>query len=315
MIFLLCDFFIGDLDKRQAAYEKRGKKDGYDLDDWLRAEQIVTRNRIRDNIKMVAELAGIIVIIISFCSYKATLQISNQQLEQAKELYELQNKPILTIEEVGWYPQKSLADVALRIRMRIYNHGKSITNEARVLKDIVLRIKTDTLQRFPNFLSDIRNISEHIVDVDKDKRIQEYVSYRKKPFEDISKYISETKDRVTSDEIIAYFSNEYKEKGYEFIKYSDSVGNSFIVPPGYIDKETSRSISIADFENEILKDGGDILVFYYAIEYIGPLKTKKYVIHYIGCYESLEGRKDTYMGRYWFPHSTSFSEEVKILKE
>lgn len=298
--------------KAHEFYEKRGRKDGYDLDDWLRAEIVICKNPVK-----WAELANIFGVIIalaaltvSFCSYKGTLVQSEKQLEQAKELYELQNRPVLVIKNAGWYPAKTLADVGIRIKIPIYNGGKTIPSEARVIKDIFLRIKTDTLERFPNFKSDM--IPSEQVDVSQDKRIKEYIAYREKPFKDIKEYIFRKKEQTNGPEIIEHFSEGYKKEGYVFEPYSDLASRDcgMIIPGETVWKETGRSISIPRFEDEILNPGGDIIIFYYAIEYLGPLKMKKYITHYIGCYESMHGQKEMRGDNYPFIYSTISEKEV-----
>jgi len=263
-------------------------------------------------------IATVLTVVIMFRSFIATLNMSKEQLKQSERLYELQNRPIVLINHAGWYPVQVLSgDVGLRIRVHVSNYGKIPTSEAKVIKDIVLRVSTDTLTRFPFFIEDVNKINERL-DPTKEKRIVErYLPYRMKPFNDISEYVLEKKGDVTSEDIIKHFSDKYKVQGYSFIPYADlSYKKYIIIPPGDMDLETGRSVSVANFENEILKDGGDILLFYYAIEYTGPLKINKYVVNYIGCYDSFQGAnlkdKD---GKYLFSYQKYFSDEFEIGKK
>lgn len=259
-------------------------------------------------------LIMLLSVSLAYESIENTLNVSTNQLEQSEKLYELQNRPIISVKEVEWYPrQVQSGDIGLKIDVHIVNDGKSLASEAKIIKDVVLRIRTDTLSRFPNFIEDVNTASETL-DIDKDKRFYEkYMPYRRAPFEDINKYILENRGDVTSDSIIKHFSEDYKQKGYTFIPYADlNYRGYFIFPPGETVLITGRSVSVVDFENDILKDGGDILIFYYAIEYKGPLKIKKYITHNIVCYDSFFGSKiKNKDGKYNFTYKSSILDEIE----
>lgn len=280
------------------------RKVGITLYNWLSA-----------NATLIMALAMIASVWLSYISLQRTMDISTRQLKQSNEFYELQNRPNVSIEKAWWYPLKVLSgDTGLRLRMRVVNYGKIPTSEAKIAKDIVLRINTDTLSRFPNFIEDVARTNEEL-NIDKERRVvEQYMPYRTKPFKEISNYIIENKGEVTGEGIIRHFSEEYTKKGYQFIKYNDiSYTDYLVIRPGDIELETGRSVSVEGFENEIFKDGGDILIFYYAIQYTGPLRIKKYTTHYIGCYDSLQGTKEKdWQSKYPFTYGRYFFDEVPI---
>lgn len=271
-------------------------------------------NSLTSAFNFITILIMLLSVSLTNESIKNTLNISTKQLKQSEELFELQNRPIISIRQLKWYPMVALSgDIGLKIKIAIANYAKSPTSEAKIVKDVVMRIKMDTVKRFPNFVEDLKNITKPL-DPNKEKRIvEEYIPHRTKPFNDISEYIFKKKGNVTGEDIIKHFSEEYNKKGYQFIPYLDlTYRSSLIIPPGDLFLKTGRSVSVSGFENDILEPGGDILLFYYAIEYTGPTKATKYIIHNVGCYDSFLGVKEKdEEGMYLFSYQKSMLEEDK----
>lgn len=293
--------------KAHEFYEKRGRKAGYDLDDWLRAESIICKETIFKDIKFWALFVTIIGLIFSIYQGIATNNRADLNIE-------LVNRPFISIEKPYWIVSEGgIEGKWLESGILIKNYGSKPAEEvkSRNFRAIIFEIKTaeikEKIGNDKNILDERNRLALELMRL--------LVSFfEKNPNAsnlEISTYFSslspnslELKDKTILLHKGALLFKEL-EVSHDLGDYKK--GNGYLVfptqPIGWTIKTDMNDGYLEGIKEEYL------LVIYWGIKYKGFRKDKEYSTFYLGYYDA--ERTDISKSDLWGFQSWAIEETIK----
>ncbi|OGX30039.1 MAG: hypothetical protein A2879_03570 [Omnitrophica WOR_2 bacterium RIFCSPHIGHO2_01_FULL_49_10] len=276
--------------KGQFYYEKRGRKDGYDLDDWLRAEQMVKF----EYFKYLKEIATFIAAIVTIFGLGWTIYQGMKTNERTDLNTELANRPFVSIEEPYWIVSEGgVAEGKMfEAGISIKNYGSKPAEKVkdRNFRAIIFDIKNieikDKIGNDKNILDERKRLTLELI-----RLLVGF--FEKNPDannENISTYLSqlspdclELKDKAVLLHKGALLFNEL-EVSQDLNDYKKGEGY-LIFPTQPLWWSIKTDMSDAYLEGII--EGKYLLIVYWGIEYKGFRKDKEYSTFYLGYYDAM----------------------------